>query len=756
MTQKTEWGRRETIVWPPHAPIYTMTAIVCCLLFTLSACWLHLRWFQTAMQRTYALPYLQSSIGALFKQKGRYRLVYVGGATAKVRLAVPLDFVDRETQLADGQIVPVQLSPASLHEGHTVFFTGAEREYVDANLARWMGQLYFADGLLALYRVPLLFSLAVFSVVVVFAGRADVRRFKGMKYGRRLKGPVMMTPKEFTASHEKSLSLMKRYQRLTTYPRLVLPTANREMFQGRPTLAKFRPLLASLIWKPEPDRHGIGFTTNEKAAVLRIPQTAEAKHMQIMGDTGAGKSTLIKQLLQQIEDRGEAAIVYDPAGEFTERFYRPKRGDYILNPLDLRMPYWTPASELRTPAEARTIAASLYQSTEDKKNEFFTQTPQKVFAHLLKYRPSPEQLVHWMSNEDEIDQRVAGTEIAAMIAKGAQQQRNGVLGSLGLVADSLRLLPSKEQAKGREWCATDWAEKRRGWIFLTSTEAEQEALRPLHSLWIDLLILRLLTKPKPGQKPAWLVIDELASLQRLPQFANALTKGRKSGNPIVFGYQGKAQLQVAYGHIAEVMLSMPSTKFVLKTSEPEAAKWASQLLGSVEIERVRETVADGKRQGKSFTMDRQIEPLVMDSEIEGLADLHTFVKLGNSVSRFSFPHKEYPVIAPALLPRHIAEKDMWIDPLAPKPAAVHVAANGQPTQASTQVPASVAQKATPPVSPAPEVPSPPTSAGPQPSELAATPALRLAPKLPKDEPRNLPAVVASQEPGSEQSRAENI
>ena len=192
-------------------------------------------------------------------------------------------------------------------------------------------------------------------------------------------------------------------------------------------------------------------------------------------------------------------------------------------------------------------------------------------------------------------------------------------------------------------------------------------MRPLHSLWIDLLVLRLLTKPKPGQKKVWLVIDELASLQRLPQFHTALTKGRKSDNPIVFGYQGKAQLETIYGHLAEVMLSQPTTKFILRTAEPNAAKWAAELIGEVEIERVRETVADGKRQGKSFTLDRQIEPLVMKSEVEGLPDLHAFVKINNYVSRFSFPPMSLPKIANALEPRVIPEHKMWFNPLAPEP-----------------------------------------------------------------------------------------
>lgn len=615
MTQKQGWGRQETIVWPPHAPIYTWCAVAFALLITLLFAWQHLRFATTPLQQSYLGTYIESSIGTLFKQSGDYRLIYLGGPKAHPRLALPADFAEGETTLPSGKKVPVALSEIARHQGYASFFQWPSEKYKDAALSRWLrGTFFEGQSLLEMFSPSLIEGFGVLLLCLFFAVRADVKRFKQLKYGRRLKGPVMLTPKEFNAT-----------------------------LKGQ----------------------GMGIRTSEKGTILRIPRTEEAKHIQIMGDTGAGKSTLLMQLLQQIADRGESAIVYDPAGEFTQRFYNEGRGDWILNPLDLRCPYWTPASELRTPAEARTIAASLYQSTEDKKGEFFTQTPQKIFAHLLKYRPSPEQLVSWMANEDEIDRRVEGTELASIIAKGAQQQRSGVLASLGLVADSLRLLPSRAQADGREWSATEWAEKREGWIFLTSTEAEQEALRPLHSLWIDLLILRLLTIPKPGQKRAWLVIDELASLQRLPQFHTALTKGRKSDNPIVFGYQGKAQLEVIYGHLAEVMLSQPSTKFVLKTAEPKAAKWASELLGEVEVERVRETVADGKRSGKSFTQDRQIEPLVMASEIEGLADLHTFVKLGNYVSRFAFPHMNLPPIAPVLVPRPISEDKMWLDPLAP-------------------------------------------------------------------------------------------
>ena len=111
-------------------------------------------------------------------------------------------------------------------------------------------------------------------------------------------------------------------------------------------------------------------------------------------------------------------------------------------------------------------------------------------------------------------------------------------------------------------------------------------------------------------------------------------------------------------------------------------------------------------------MDRQIEPLVMSSEIAGLEDLHAFLKLGNNVTRFSFPHMDMPLIAPSFVARDIPEGDMWLNPLAPakpKPAAPLVpdaAAQAVPTpvvaaQTATQPP--TAQPATSPVTTQPVV-----------------------------------------------------
>jgi type IV secretory pathway TraG/TraD family ATPase VirD4 len=407
---------------------------------------------------------------------------------------------------------------------------------------------------------------------------------------------------------------------------------------------------------------GIGFKSNGMKAMLRIPTRAEAQHMQIMGDTGAGKSALMFQVLRQVRSREDSAIVYDPAREFVKRFYDPGRGDVILNPLDRRCPYWGPAEELRSRSEAKALASSLFQPPHDKKNEFFIESPQKIFAFLMAYGPTPDQLVAWMSNPEEIDRRLKGTEHAHLIDPLAYQQRAGVLASLSLVADSLRLLPKRDESNG-SWTATEWAEKRQGWIFLTSLPAEREALRPLQSLWIDWLVLRLLNEPTEAQRRVWFIIDELASLQKLPQLHTAITEARKSRNPVVLGFQGKAQLEYLYGHLAEVMLSQPATSIWLTTKEPKAGRWVSEFIGKVEIERLRETHFDGTRSGRNFALDRQVEPLVLESEISGLADLHAYMKYQNYVTRFSFPYFDMPVIALGFVRRERPDDKLPYDPL---------------------------------------------------------------------------------------------
>jgi hypothetical protein len=103
------------------------------------------------------------------------------------------------------------------------------------------------------------------------------------------------------------------------------------------------------------------------------------------------------------------------------------------------------------------------------------------------------------------------------------------------------------------------------------------------------------------------------------------------------------------------MLSQPATKVFLHTSEPRAAKWISDAIGEVEIERPKESFNKEQfpytRRSRSYYTERRTEPLVLASEIGGLPRMHAFAKVDNLVVRFSFPHVELRKTQPGFIAR---------------------------------------------------------------------------------------------------------
>jgi hypothetical protein len=572
-------------------------------------------WAWTPLQRWYWYEYLATQ--TFPSARGDYWLISKSDRNGRHSVAGDSDLIP---DLRRQHVIPFELSQQARQGGavqlvlDTVHYSNAQMNQI---LAR---QIFAGQSPDDLIRPAWVGALGFLVLGLVFAIPRDRARRSKKDGGRRLKGPEMVTVTEFNRRSRAD---------------------------------------------------GISFLTTESKQSLSIPRSLESSHMMMMGDTGAGKSVLQRRVLMQIAERGETAIVYDPALEHTPHFFNPARGDLILNPLDARCPYWSPSDEVMHEAEALTLATSLFPD-KPHENTFFVDGPRKIFAHLLTLKPTPEELVRWMSHEEDLDRLLKGTELTAFIYRGAGPQRGGVLGALNMVADSLKLLPKESETKQR-WTTEEWAQHRSGWIFLTSTPRFRERLLPLMSLWLDTLVLRLMNQGDPAMRHAWFVLDELASLQRLPQLHTALTENRKSGNPVVIGFQGRSQLEVRYGHEAEAMLSQPATKIFLHTSEPRAAKWISDTIGEVEMERVKETVNTHPlkiTKSRSYHTERRTEPLVLPSEISGLQRLHALLKVDNLVVPFSFPYLAPVKAQPGFIPREIKPRAVEIEKRPPQPSTV--------------------------------------------------------------------------------------
>ena len=124
-----------------------------------------------------------------------------------------------------------------------------------------------------LWKWPRAAGCLIFVGLMVFGVYLDRKDIAGKREGKNLKGPVLVTPEQFNLAK-----------------------------QG----------------------DGIGIKIGPAATMLRVRARDECQHFSIMGDTGSGKSVLITQLLDQVRERGEPAVIYDPATEFIPRYYRDR------------------------------------------------------------------------------------------------------------------------------------------------------------------------------------------------------------------------------------------------------------------------------------------------------------------------------------------------------------------------------------------------------------------------------------------------
>jgi hypothetical protein len=602
-----------------------------------------LAWTLPPLQKIYLPVYSASTLGASLPHNlTTVRWVMKTAPGRKPETLLPEDAV-----AGPDPKLPVSLSPKAIAEGWRGVVQIAPEKVRSSELVPYLqATIYDGESVWWLFARPMLYGLA--GVLFLYAIRLQFKQGWGSgrnraheeRHGRRTKGPELESGGWRRRLGADGISFRLRFEK------------------------------APWSWLP--------FGPN-----FRIPRRLESSHIELIGDTGSGKSTAIRQILRQVQERGETAIVYDPAMDFVGEFYNPSRGDLILNPLDTRCPYWGLGDELDRP-ETGTIIAAAFLPEKEYEKAYFTDGPRRILAHLLKKGPQPRDVLRWMTDPSQMEFMVKGTPLAALIDPAAPAQRAGVLSSLNMIADSLELLPEWDEAKGKTFATSEWYTERKRWVFLTSSPGYREKILPLHSVWLDLFILRMMGYCQDrAAKPVWFVIDELASLNKLPQLHAAVTENRKYGNPVVLGFQGRSQLEKRYGQDAETMLSQPATKVFFKTSEPRAAKWISDAIGEIEVERLKESRSMGLiGSKKSYAMEIATKPLIMPSEISGLEPLHGFIKQENRVvpvcfalakkrsKQVEFIERKRPQAAPRPTPQVSAAPPAHTPPPSKKPAAV--------------------------------------------------------------------------------------
>jgi hypothetical protein len=374
-------------------------------------------------------------------------------------------------------------------------------------------------------------------------------------------------------------------------------------------------------------------------AGLPVASLDETKHFKLIGTTGTGKSTAIRELLAGALERGDRAIIADPDGGYLARFKDTSRGDVVLNPFDSESRKWDLFGEINNAYDIDQLARSLLpdQGGPDRswinyaRTFFGSVTRQAHEAGVTDVRELYRLLV--VADAKELRGLLAGTPAQPFLEEhngrmfdSIRSVTSSAVGSLDYIAQQ-----TTDPLSIRRWVR----EGEDGVLFIPYQAGQIAALRSTISAWMRLAIFEAMSQPE-GDQRLWFVVDELDALGQIDGLKDALARLRKFGGRCVLGFQSIAQVSSTYGTgDAQTIVENCGNTLILRCSGSDhggTANFASRLIGQREV--LRTNRSRSRRPGEflsSTTLSEHIgiEPAVLDSQIEQLPDLSGYLKFAS-------------------------------------------------------------------------------------------------------------------------------
>jgi len=387
------------------------------------------------------------------------------------------------------------------------------------------------------------------------------------------------------------------------------------------------------------------FTDSFDIARVHIPRSVEPYHFLVVGSTGSGKSVAITRLLDEIEARGDIALVVDSGGEYASRYYREGR-DHILNPFDDRCTPWSPTAEMTGPWDAEALAQSMIPDGVGENADFNGYAQTFLTSVLRKLdeqgRLSIATLMYYaqVATTEELDTFLIGTPARAQLGSDRTfaSIRTIVTNFLGTY---LYLQDNENPFSVAQFIRAE----RPGILFLTYRDDQMKALRNMISCALDVASRTVLSMPDSNTRRVWLIIDEFASIGKVQSIEQFAAKARKKGGCLLLGLQSVSQLQDRYGEKgAQTIMSNLSSWLVLRCSDPETSEYISTYIGEKEVSRMTRGESSSDTGGSASLNEQvQTERAVLPVELQRLGNLKGFFKLSGDYPicrvKLDFPKK---------------------------------------------------------------------------------------------------------------------
>lgn len=374
--------------------------------------------------------------------------------------------------------------------------------------------------------------------------------------------------------------------------------------------------------------------------MLNLPDRVAPTHFLVCGTTGAGKTTVLRLLMQSVLPNvgtgGTRALVYDAKQDILSILHGMGIRSKIvtLNPFDERCAGWAIAKDVTSPAVAEQVASILIPDERGSSNPYFFQAARSLLtgvliAYILKCpgKWNLADVLHVLRSLEALKSLLLScSQMAYLVERYFSNEKtaNDVMSTLDTKLRPYQYVAAAWSRASESISLSEWLEDEYV-LVLGNDEETRSAIDAINQVIFKRLSELVIAQTESRTRRTWFFLDELKEAGRLDGLTSLLTKGRSKGACVVLGFQDIEGLSVAYGdnRTAREIVGLCANKAILRTDSPMTAEWASSLLGSREVleHRVTESSAKsdrGKQTSTSQSEQIQKRETVLPSEIMAL------------------------------------------------------------------------------------------------------------------------------------------
>lgn len=341
----------------------------------------------------------------------------------------------------------------------------------------------------------------------------------------------------------------------------------------------------------------------------------ETNGVMIVAGSGGGKTVIILDIIRQVWQRGERALILDAKPEFLSVIPEPQPGDERRV---VSLAYWSSDSAIwatgrdivdeATAARFSTSIASSISTELLKGGSFWVEGAEILTrtATLACMADGPDWTLCDFYRTLDALLRLSFQDIRsiirrffplgeAIISENAEEMTAGFLANVTTALKPIDLLSKWETALGPNaprYSVTDFYDGR-DFLVVSSACVNKTAGRVFANTFLDMALERLLARPNAAspadaEAATWFVLDEIGDAGRLDALESGIVKLRSKGGRTVIGFQSIAQIAKTYDRqTAQIWRSSLKTLILAEQrggGQDGDENWASDQVGEAEFE----------------------------------------------------------------------------------------------------------------------------------------------------------------------------